>query len=117
MSAENPIATEKLVLLNKNALYKAYMPFLQNGGIFIATEKVFQLEETLQIELTLPAEVSSEVIMLEGLVVWITPHSAKNRWTKGVGIEFVSTEANRRLREKINQLLADQSSEAPTSTL
>ncbi len=50
---------------------------------------------------------SVNLYKVRGTVVLLTPQSAEARWTPGVGVEFEQSETTRRLREMINQLLAD----------
>lgn len=108
----------KVEFKNKGSLYKAYMPFLQNGGLFIPGKTKFKLRNPLNIELTLPEGGEASNYHVEGQVAWITPDSAQGRWTAGVGVEFKPNESNRRVREKINLLIAEESkTDKPTNTI
>ena len=42
-----------LTIKDKSALYAAYMPFLENGGLFIPTKKLFSLGDEVFMLLTL----------------------------------------------------------------
>ncbi len=71
---------------NKAELYKAYMPFVKNGGLFIPTTKEHSLGDELFVELGLPDE--SDKIPVSCRVVWITPVAAQGRRTPGIGVQF-----------------------------
>ena len=75
-----------LTIKDKSALYAAYMPFLENGGLFIPTKKSFNLGDEVFMLLTLTD--SKEKLPLAGKVVWITPGGAQGNKTAGVGVEF-----------------------------
>ena len=42
-----------LTIRDKNALYAAYMPFLDNGGLFVPTEKKYKVGDEVFILLSL----------------------------------------------------------------
>lgn len=71
---------------DENMLYHAYMPFLKNGGLFIPTNKVYQLGEEVFILLTLMDE--AEKIPVAGNIVWITPKGAQANQAAGIGVHF-----------------------------
>ena len=70
----------------KDALYKAYMPFVNNGAIFIPTVKDFELGHEIFLVLGLPDE--SEKIPVSCRVIWITPVAAQGNRTPGIGVQF-----------------------------
>ena len=61
---------------DKQELYRCYMPFLLNGGLFIPTRKRFRLGDEVLVLLTLMGE---ERMAIPGRVAWLTParHSSK----------------------------------------
>ena len=59
-----------LTIKDKSALYAAYMPFLENGGLFIPTKKPFSLGDEVFMLLTLTD--SKEKLPLAGKVIWIS---------------------------------------------
>jgi type IV pilus assembly protein PilZ len=67
-------------------LYSAYMPFLENGGLFIPTRKQYDMGDEVFILLNLMDE--SERIPLAGTVVWITPGGAQSNRAQGIGVHF-----------------------------
>ena len=92
-----------LTIKDKSALYAAYMPFLENGGLFIPTKKLFSLGDEVFMLLTLTD--SKEKLPLAGKVVWITPEGAQGNKTAGVGVEFNELDKGA-TKSKIEQLLA-----------
>ena len=60
-----------LAIKEKSALYAAYMPFLTNGGIFVPTNKAYQLGDEIYLILSLMDDPSKYPIA--GKVAWITP--------------------------------------------
>ena len=67
-------------------LYAAYMPFLENGGLFIPTRKAYNMGDEVFILLSLMEE--AERIPLAGTVVWITPANAQGNRAQGIGVQF-----------------------------
>jgi len=85
----------------KAALYKAYMPFVSNGGLFIPTVKEFELGHEIFVVLSLPEE--TEKIPVSCRVVWVTPVAAQGNRTPGIGVQFKD---NGVARGKIETILA-----------
>lgn len=71
---------------SKEELYKAYMPFVKNGGLFLPTTKSFSIGDELFIVLGLPQE--PEKIPVSCRVVWITPVAAEGNRVPGIGLQF-----------------------------
>jgi type IV pilus assembly protein PilZ len=69
----------------------AYMPFITNGGLFIASFDSFALGEQVIIDLLLPGK--KETIKIEGKVVWITPNNALHHVLPGLGLQFIGNNA------------------------
>lgn len=67
-------------------LHSAWMPFLDNGGLFIPTRKQYDMGDEVFILLSLMDE--PERIPLAGTVVWITPNLAQNGRAQGIGVKF-----------------------------
>lgn len=67
-------------------LYSAYMPFVENGGLFIPSRKQFEMGDEVFILLSLMDE--PERIPLACTVVWITPSAAQGGRAQGVGVKF-----------------------------
>lgn len=77
-----------LTIKDKSVLYAAYMPFLQNGGLFIPTNKSYQLGDEVFMLLNLMDE--PEKIPVAGTVVWLTPKQAQGNRAAGIGVVFNS---------------------------
>ena len=100
---------------DKAALYKQYMPFIQNGGLFVHTQEKFSLGDTVALSVQLPDD--SDKNNVAGRVVWITPQSAQRGLPVGIGVQFTADNALP-LRHKIEGYLAGMlDSNYPTDTL
>lgn len=101
-------------LTTKDELYEAYMPFLQNGGLFLPTRGNFRLGQELSLMLNLMNE--PDKIPITAHVVWITPQGAHGRRAAGIGVQFSDDQIS--LRDKIERYLAGSlNSQHPTHTL
>ncbi|HUW97479.1 MAG TPA: PilZ domain-containing protein [Acidiferrobacter sp.] len=104
-----------LVIKDRNALYTAYMPFLKGGGLFIPSNKPYELGDEIFMLLTLMD--SKEKIPVAGHVVWITPQGAPHGRAPGIGIQFSAKDSDT-ARNKIETLLIGQlQSDRPTHTM
>ena len=92
-----------LTIRDKNALYAAYMPFVQNGGLFIPTNKSYQLGDDVFILLNLMDE--PERIPVAGKVIWVTPRNSEGYRSTGIGVQF-SDKDNGITRNRIENYLA-----------
>ncbi len=75
-----------LSIKDKAALYSAYMPFVTNGGLFVATDKNYKLGEEIFLLLNIMDE--PEKIPVAGKVVWVTPQGAQGNRSAGIGVQF-----------------------------
>src|SRR5690606_979793 len=82
-------------------LYSAYMPFLENGGLFIPTRKQYELGDEVFVLRSLVDD--PERIPLAGTVAWITPPNAQGNRAQGIGIRF--NDKDNPAREKIEKYL------------
>lgn len=80
-----------LTIQDKAVLYAAYMPFLQNGGLFVPTNKEYSIGDDIFMLLTLMEE--PEKIPIAGRVVWITPAGAQGNRQAGIGVQFSEQDA------------------------
>lgn len=104
-----------LAIRDKNTLYGAYMPFLKNGGLFIPTDKSFELGDEVFLLLTLMDE--PERFPITGKVVWVTPKAALGNRPMGIGIQFSGMEGSS-VQKKIETYLAGtMKSERLTNTM
>jgi type IV pilus assembly protein PilZ len=96
------------------ALHAAYMPFVDNGGLFVPTTQAYALGDQVSVLLDLMGE--PERLPFTGTVVWLTPPQAQNGRTQGVGLRF--NDRHNPVRAKIERHLArSPSKERPTHTL
>ena len=104
MSTPNPIqGILSLTIKDKSALYAAYMPFVKNGGLFIPTNKAYNLGDEVFMLLTLMEE--TEKMPVAGEIVWITPKGAQGNRATGIGVKF-SNQDGGAARTKIETYLA-----------
>lgn len=75
-----------LTIRDKAVLYAAYMPFVENGGLFIPTNKSYNLGDEVFMLLSLMDE--AEKIPVAGKVVWVTPKGAQGNRAAGIGVQF-----------------------------
>jgi len=113
--AEGSRGILSLAIKDKGSLYAAYIPFVQNGGLFIPTTKLYQLGDEVFMLLSLMDE--TERLPVAGNVVWITPANAQGNRTSGIGVQF-SKQDNGQTRNKIETLLAGAlQADRPTHTM
>jgi type IV pilus assembly protein PilZ len=105
--AATPAATRSTVLSlaikEKAALYAAYMPYLKNGGIFVPTNKPYQLGDDVYLLLQLMDDPVK--LPVAGKVVWITPAGAHNSKAQGIGVHFPADDSGEKARQQIEGIL------------
>ena len=105
-----------LTLIDQNALYKAYMPFLKNGGLFLPTRKRYALGQDVFLILNLLDE--SDKIPVAGTVAWITPRGAQGNLPAGIGVHFSDVDGTGlALKNRIENYLEKHNQALPTSTM
>ncbi len=103
-----------LTIKDMAVLYAAYMPFINNGGLFIPTNKSYKLGDEVFMLLNLMDE--PEKIPIAGKVVWVTPKGAQGNRAAGIGVQF--SEQDDTPSKKIeNYLAASLKSDRPTHTM
>jgi len=104
-----------LAIRDKQILHASYMPFLKGGGIFIPTDKPFELGDEVFLLLSLMEE--SQRYPVTGKVVWITPKASLGGRPTGVGIQFSGLEGDN-IQKKIETYLAGYThADQPTYTI
>ncbi|MBP6723857.1 MAG: PilZ domain-containing protein [Halioglobus sp.] len=103
-----------LTIKDKAVLYSAYMPFLQYGGLFVPTNKTYDIGDEVFMLLTLMDE--PEKIPIAGKVVWVTPRGAQGNRTAGIGVQFSEQDATANAKIE-NHLAGSLSSDRPTHTM
>ena len=96
-------AVLSLAIRERAALYAAYMPFLQNGGLFVPTTKSCHLGDEIFLLLSLMQD--EHRYPVAGKVAWITPAGAGHNRTQGIGLHFPDDDAGRRIRLRIEEIL------------
>ena len=103
-----------LTIKDKAVLYAAYMPFVNNGGLFIPTNKPYALGDEVFMLLNLMDE--PEKIPVAGKVVWVTPKGAQGNRAAGIGVQF--NDQDDTASKKIETYLAGSlESDRPTHTM
>ena len=106
----------QLVFREKGALYAAYMPILNEGGVFVPTTREYRLGDDIYLLLSLPDD--PQRYPVAGKVAWVTPANASGGRTQGVGVRFPNDEKARLLRSRIEESLGTAISSAkPTQTI
>jgi type IV pilus assembly protein PilZ len=104
-----------LNIKDKNALYAAYMPYVNNGGLFISTKKQYSLGDEVFMLLSLMDD--KERLPVAGKIIWVTPVGAQNNKVTGIGVQF-SSQDNGLIRNKIEGFLAGAlQADRPTYTM
>jgi type IV pilus assembly protein PilZ len=104
-----------LTIKDKSALYAAYMPFVKNGGLFIPTNKSYQLGDEVFMLLSLMGE--AEKIPVAGKIIWITPKGAQGARAAGVGVQFSSQDGGSAQKKIETYLAGAVSADRPTHTM
>lgn len=100
---------------DKEMLYRAYMPFIKNGGLFIPGFTQHEIGKELFLTLTMMG--NPERIALAVKVVWLTPEGAQGGKTAGIGVQFSPMDKGQ-TRAKIESYLPGAlEKETPTATL
>jgi type IV pilus assembly protein PilZ len=109
-------AVLSLSIKEKAALYAAFMPFVKNGGIFVPTNRPYQLGDDVYLILTLLDDPTK--IPVAGKVVWISPSGGGASKTPGIGVQFPADDSGFSARKRIEDSLgAALRSARPTHTL
>lgn len=103
------------VIKDVTELHKVYMPFIENGGVFVKTKNKYKLNDEVFLLLTL---MDDERFPVTGKVVWITPEGAGGMKHAGIGVQFADNSDMEQARTKIETMLAPYKGEhVPTETM
>ena len=91
----------RVTIASRRALYRAYMPFIRNGGLFLSTDRAYELGDDVSAVLNLMG--GEEPVPVSGKVVWVTPERAQGKRAAGIGVQF---DGNGSLRGEIEARLA-----------
>lgn len=104
-----------LAIKEKAALYAAYMPFINGGGLFIPTNRPFKIGDEVFMLLSLVDDPVK--LKLAGTVVWITPVAQGGR-PQGIGVKFKDQDGGVEAKNKIETILGGALKSArPTHTM
>ncbi len=105
----------QLAIKEKAALYAAYMPFIDGGGLFVPTTRAANLGDEIYLILQLVDEPAK--FPVTGKVVWITPAGTPGR-QQGLGVQFAKDESGAQARDRIEALLGGAlKANRPTHTI
>lgn len=101
-------------ITDKGALHSAYMPFMQNGGLFVPSTRTYQLGDEVFVLLRLMDDTS--FMTVTGNVAWVTPVGAQGNKVSGIGVHFSNDNADQ-TRLHIEQYLRSVNRDRPTHTI
>ncbi len=105
-----------LTLVDKNTAANLYMPFIKGGGIFVESDKEYNLGDPVFVLLTVGDE--AKKFPINGKVVWICGANARGDKARGIGIQFPKDDTGEGVRVAIEQMIGKmQSSMKKTATL
>jgi type IV pilus assembly protein PilZ len=105
-----------LSIRERTALYAAYIPWVEGGGIFIPTTRSYKLGDEVFMLLTLMDDPNR--VAVQGKVVWITPAGIQGARAQGVGVQFTKDDTGRAAKNRIESLLGGLlASSRPTHTM
>ncbi|MFN7834289.1 MAG: PilZ domain-containing protein [Burkholderiaceae bacterium] len=106
-----------LTIRDKNSLAAAYLPYVKGGGLFIPTNKTYDLGEAVFVMLTL-AQDDTQRFPITGKVVWLSPAGMPLTRPQGIGIQFPADDEGRVVKTVIEQIIGNiHSTLKTTSTL
>lgn len=84
-------AVISIAIKDKQALYMSYMPFVENGALFVPTKKDYNLGD----EMFLLVKIMDEIdpVHISGNIIWISPPGALGNRPQGVGVQFTGDTA------------------------
>jgi type IV pilus assembly protein PilZ len=85
-------------------LYRCYMPFFKNGGLFIRSARHYKMGQSLALSVTLPDAL--EPVVVTGKVAWVSPLGAQSSNPAGIGVAFIDDKHG--LSSRIEKLLGVQ---------
>jgi type IV pilus assembly protein PilZ len=104
-----------LAIKEKAALYASYMPFVKGGGLFIPTNKSFNIGDEVFMLLSLLDDPTK--LKVVGRVIWLTPVTQGNR-PQGIGVQLSEKDGGLEAKNKIEALLGGAlKSGKPTHTM
>ncbi|MEN9559935.1 MAG: type fimbriae assembly protein [Pseudomonadota bacterium] len=102
-----------LNIRERTALYAAYMPFVEGGGIFIPTTKQHHLGDQVFLLLSLMDDPIR--VAVQGKVAWVTPAEVQGNRAQGIGVQFSLDDTGKAAKAKIENLLGGLLSSSRTT--
>jgi len=84
-------------------LHQHFMPFIEGGGLFVKTNKNYQMGDDVFLILSLDDD---ERLPVTGVVAWITPKGAQGSRDQGIGIQLSDNNDMDNIKTKIHSILA-----------
>ena len=84
-------------------LYASYLSFVDNGALFVPSNRIQQLGDEVFIAVTLPN--SSERLPMNGKVVWINRKTQANR-PAGFAVQIGKDVSGQKIKNEVERLLA-----------
>ncbi len=100
--AANKPGVLSLAIKEKAALYTAYMPYIKGGGLFIPTNKTFNIGDEVFMLLSLIDDPAK--LKVVGKVIWISPVPHNGR-PQGIGVQFSEKDGGNEVKNKIEAIL------------
>lgn len=94
----------KMALTDRTTIYNSYMSFLNNGGVFIASDDAFEMGD--EVLLVLEIGDALERFPLKTKVCWINPKRGSSTRPRGVGLAFDNSDVAKNARHLIENNLA-----------
>ena len=106
----------KVDLRDENALYAAYMSFIQGGGLYVRTELELALGESVTLDVLL--QDSPDTTQLTGPIIWHLPKGMFGGKQAGIGVQFPESDAMQTFAARIERILGGKiSSQRRTDTM
>ena len=104
-----------IAIKDKQALYMSYMPFVQNGGLFVPSKKEHNIGE--QLFLLVKIMDIPDPVLISGRVVWISPTGALGNRPRGIGVQFIGDDSSKIANLIENKLGGSLGLTRPTHTM
>jgi len=108
-------AVISIAIKDKQALYMSYMPFIENGGLFVPTKKEYNLGDDMFLLVKIMDEI--EPVHIAGKVAWVSPPGALGNRPRGVGVQFTGDDAKKTVHLIEDKLGASASLTRATHTM
>ncbi len=82
-----------IAIKDKQALYMSYMPYVENGGLFVPTKKDYSLGDEIFLLVKIMDE--TEPVQISGKIIWISPPGALGNRPQGIGVQFIGETAKK----------------------